>query len=345
MAQAQAQMLKDNFGREITYLRIAVTDLCNLRCVYCMPPEGVKCSPREEVLRFEEIQRLVRVATGLGVRRVRLTGGEPLARRDVLKFVAMLRELPGLEDISLTTNGTLLAPQARALRDAGLNRVNISLDTLRPERFASITRRGRLEDAWQGIEAALAAGLHPVKLNTVIARGWNDDELADLARLTLDMPVHVRFIELMALGETLGWQRQARVSVAEMRQGLSRAFGARLVPAVAGDGWVPPGNGPARYLRLEGARGSIGLISPVTEHFCAGCNRLRLSATGVLRPCLLSTREVDVKGPLRGGESDDELAEVFRRAVLAKPEMQEIPQLANDPSDRDPGRFMSQIGG
>lgn len=327
--------LVDNFGRHITYLRIAVTDLCNLRCVYCMPPEGVTAAAREEVLSFEEIQRLVRIAVGLGVRRVRLTGGEPLVRRDITKLVAMLRSLPELEEITLTTNGTLLAPLAASLREAGLNRVNISLDTLRPGRFAAITRRGRLEDVWQGIEAALGAGLAPVKLNAVIARGWNDDELVDLARLTLDMPVHVRFIELMAIGETLGWQQKAHVSVAQMRERLLEAFGDRLVTAKPEAGEVPIGSGPARYLRIAGAKGSIGLISPVSEHFCGSCNRLRLSATGVLRPCLLATREVDVKGPLRAGASDDELALVFRRAVLAKPEMQQIPQ----------GRFMSQIGG
>lgn len=327
--------MTDKFSRRISYLRIAITDLCNLRCVYCMPAEGVATSAREEVLSFEEIQHLVRVAARLGVRRVRLTGGEPLVRRDVARLVAMLRKLPELEEISMTTNGTLLAPLAGNLREAGLDRVNVSLDTLRPERFVAITRRGCVEDVWKGIEAALAAGLMPVKINAVVARGWNDDEIADLARLTLAMPVHVRFIELMAIGETFAWQRKAYVSVAEIRERLDEAFGDSLAPANSDSGEVPIGSGPARYLRISGARGSIGLISPVSEHFCGSCNRLRLSATGVLRPCLLSTREIDVRGPLRGGASDDELAAVFQKAVLAKPEKQEIPQ----------GRFMSQIGG
>ncbi|MDI6872006.1 MAG: GTP 3',8-cyclase MoaA [Bacillota bacterium] len=343
--------MKDPFGREISYLRVAVTDRCNLRCTYCMPPEGVAPRGHEEILSYEEIIRLVGAGVPLGIRRVRLTGGEPLVRRDIVELVRGLSSLPGLEEVAMTTNGTLLAPLAAELAGAGLRRVNISLDSLRPHRFRQLTRGGDLRKVLAGIEAALAAGLRPVKLNTVVMAGINEDEVADLARLTLTRDVHVRFIELMALGASAG---RGGGFVATER------LWARLQPLVEEAGGreelVVPGNGPARSWRLKGAQGTVGFISPVSERFCDQCNRLRLTADGHLRPCLLSTREIDVKGPLRAGASGAELASLFCQAVALKPAEQEVPQLplgqcgavlppAEAHGDSCSGRYMSQIGG
>ncbi|MGE5552846.1 MAG: GTP 3',8-cyclase MoaA [Betaproteobacteria bacterium] len=343
--------MKDRFGREISYLRVAVTDRCNLRCTYCMPPEGVAPREHEEILRYEEIVRLVRVALSLGITRVRLTGGEPLVRRDIVELVEGLAALPGLEEVSLTTNGTLLAPVAARLARAGLRRINISLDSLKPERFRLLTRGGDLQRVLAGIEAALTAGLKPVKLNTVVMAGVNDDEVASLARLTLAWEVHVRFIEFMALGASTG-RGGGYVATDRLWE--------RLGPLIAEVGGAEessvPGSGPARSWRLKGGRGSFGFISPVSEKFCDRCNRLRLTADGHLRPCLLSTREVDVKGPLRRGASDAELAALFAEAVRLKPAEQEFPQLsvgqcgaglpqAEGYGDSCTGRYMSQIGG
>lgn len=343
--------MKDPYGREISYLRVAVTDRCNLRCTYCMPPEGVTPKSHEEILTYEETVRLVRAGASLGIRRVRLTGGEPLVRRDLVDLVKGLAALPGLEEVSLTTNGTLLAPLAKDLARAGLRRVNISLDSLRPERFRQLTRGGRLEKVLAGIEAALAAGLTPVKLNTVVQAHLNEDEVADLARLTLEKDVNVRFIELMALGASRG-RGEGFVANGKLWE--------RLQPLIAAVGGITeeslPGSGPARAWRLKGAHGTLGFISPVSERFCDQCNRLRLTADGHLRPCLLSTREVDVKGPLRAGAAEAELAGLFRQAVALKPVEQEFPQLTpgqcgaslpavEAPGDSCSGRYMSQIGG
>lgn len=342
--------MKDPFGREISYLRVAVTDRCNLRCTYCMPPEGVAPRRHDEILRYEEIVRLVGAAMPLGIRRIRLTGGEPLARKDAIDLVRGLAALPGLEEISMTTNGTLLAPVATKLAEAGLRRVNISLDSLRPELFRRLTRGGDLRRVLAGIEAALAAGLVPVKLNTVVMAGVNDEEVPDLARLTLTRDVHFRFIEFMALGASAG--RGGYVP--------SRRLWERVQPLIEEAGGLEetsvPGSGPARTWRLRGARGTFGFISPVSDKFCDRCNRLRLTADGFLRPCLLSTREVDVKGPLRAGASDAELAGLFRQAVALKPAEQEFPQVgpglcggaqaqAEAYGESCGARYMSQIGG
>jgi len=304
-------MLCDRFGRTIRYLRISVTDRCNLRCVYCLPATGVRWMPRDDVLRYEEIAAVVRAGLQLGISHVRLTGGEPLVREGLLDLIRMLSRLSGLKDLSLTTNGVLLADQAQALREAGLLRVNISLDTLRPDRFRHITRFGEITDARRGITASLEAGLDPVKLNMVVVRGVNDDEVADLAALTQSLPVEVRFIELMPIGDY--FSREKLVPAVEILSSVERL--GTLSPVASGAGC-----GPARTFRLPGARGKIGLISAVTQAFCASCNRLRLTATGKLRPCLDDEQAVDLKPALRPVVDEDRLAVLIRAAVAAKSE-------------------------
>lgn len=310
-------MLRDSYGRRISYLRISVTDRCNLRCLYCLPASGVRWLPREDVLRFEEIREVVQRAASLGVTHVRLTGGEPLVREDLGDLVAMLAAVPNLEDLSLTTNGVLLTRHANTLARAGLRRVNISLDTLSPERFRAITRFGSVEEVQAGIEAALAAGLSPVKLNVVVMRGVNDDEIVDLARLAVDRPLHVRFIELMPIGEYFTRERMVPTEEILARLGV---FG-ELQPVSS-----LPGCGPARTFTWPGAQGTIGVIGAVTQAFCAQCNRLRLTATGQLRPCLDDTAAVDLKPALRPVVDRARLAALFRQAVATKPEQHTMAQ-------------------
>ncbi len=328
----------DGFQRPIEYLRLSVTDRCNLRCRYCMPPAGVTWEPPETILRYEEFVRIVRLAAELGIHKLRITGGEPLVRRGIVGFVHTLAQIPGLDDLAMTTNGTLLASFAQPLAEAGLNRVNISLDTLHPDRFRQITRRGNLADVLAGIEAAQKAGLHPVKLNTVAIRGFNDDELVDLARMSRTHGWHVRFIELMPIGmwqeRDRNWWQNAFIPIHKIRQLIEQTLGP-LEPQQAS-----PGGGPARYYRLPGAEGTIGLISAVSEHFCTGCNRLRLSADGRLRPCLLSDAELDLRAILRNGADDEQLRTLLLRAIREKPRGHQLEQ-GHFPHHRT----MSQIGG
>ncbi|MBF7082588.1 GTP 3',8-cyclase MoaA [Desulfallas sp. Bu1-1] len=326
--------MRDRFQRQINYLRISVTDRCNLRCVYCMPPEGVEVIPHHEILSIEEILAVVKAGVRVGIKKVRLTGGEPLVRRGILDLIAGLRDIPEIDDIAVTTNGILLREMATDLKAAGVNRVNISLDTLKPDRFRRITRGGDLSRVWCGINAALETGMSPVKINTVAIRGFNDDELVDLARLTLDHPLHVRFIELMPVGASDAWAGGKFVATGEVRELLTRNLG-NLV-----DEKKVPGNGPARYSRLPGANGTVGFISAVSNHFCAECNRLRLTSTGQLRPCLFNRRETDLKQALRSGAGPDELAQIFREAVMNKPDGHDLAA----GWQRD-DRVMSQIGG
>lgn len=320
-------MCKDKFGRNINYLRVSLTDRCNLRCVYCMPPQGVSWKPHESILSLEQIGQVVEVTASLGFRKVRFTGGEPLVRRGIVGLVANIAALPGIEEVSMTTNGTLLSHFAQDLVDAGLTRVNISLDTLRPERFRRITRKGNIDVVWRGIEAAERVGLTPLKINVVVVRGLNDDEIADFARLTYDHPWHVRFIEIMPVGEELDWgsempaPEERFLPVSEMRQRVT-ALGT-LTP-VGG----PHGNGPARYFHLPNAWGTIGFISPLSEHFCATCNRLRLTADGRLRPCLFSERGVPVKPALDSGVDVHELQALIRQAIGIKPLERPLPAAA-----------------
>jgi len=299
-----------------------------------MPAEGVPLRRHDEILRYEEIVRVVRAGVGMGIRCVRLTGGEPLARRGLVHLVAMLRTISGLEELTMTTNGTLLAPQAQALAEAGLDRVNISLDTLRPERFRCITRLGELKDVLAGIEAAEEAGLGPIKLNVVVVRGLNDDEVHELARLTLEHPWHVRFIEFMPLGSSFLWDEDRCVPAYEVRQRIESVLGP-LSRAQA-----PSGHGPARAFQLRSSLGTVGFITPWSEHFCSSCNRLRLTADGRLRPCLLSEVEVDLRGPLRRGVGEAELRRLIQRAVELKPAGHRLEELGGPQ-----GRAMSEIGG
>jgi len=325
---------QDDFGRAINYLRVSVTDRCNQRCVYCMPPGGVDKLAHEHVLSYEEIVLVVRAAAEIGIRKVRLTGGEPLVRLGLAELVRMIAAIPGIDDLSMTTNATLLAGQARALADAGLNRVNISLDTLDPRRFAAMTRRGNIEDVWAGVEAARAAGLTPIKFNAVVIRGLNDDEVPALAEKTLTDGWHMRFIEWMPIGNTSGWAAGGAVPVAEIRAAIEQRFGP-LQPAPG-----PKGNGPARYFRLPGATGTIGFIGALSEHFCASCNRLRLTADGRLRPCLLAEQEIDLRPTLRAGGGLEAVRQLLAQAIQSKPMCHHL-----DEAQAPQGRTMSQIGG
>ncbi|MEW6522272.1 MAG: GTP 3',8-cyclase MoaA [Bacillota bacterium] len=326
--------MKDPCGRTIDYIRISITDRCNLRCMYCMPETGVLPRAHHDVLRYEELERVVSCARDLGIGRVRVTGGEPLVRLGLPGFIRRIAALPGIEEVSMTTNGQLLSPMARELKAAGLARVNISLDTLNPETFDAICRRGGLDRVLAGIDAALDAGLVPVKVNMVVMKGINDHEVADFAALTLERPLHVRFIELMPLGDAGDMQPDCFVPASVIRARLEAQC--RLHPSAG-----VTGNGPARYYRLEGGKGTVGFIAPLSEHFCGACNRLRLSSTGGLSPCLGSPDEVDLREPLRNGASDEEIRDLIRRAILAKPAGHDM---ANQP-DRARRRRMHRLGG
>jgi GTP 3',8-cyclase len=299
--------LCDSFQRGISYLRISVTDRCNLRCVYCMPPEGVPLVSHREILSFEEIRLVVRAAVELGVDKVRITGGEPLVRPGIVDLVKMIAEVEGVREVSMTTNGMLLGQYAERLAAAGLQRVNVSLDTLKPERFKEITRAGELADALKGIAAAAAAGLKPVKINMVPMQGLNDDEIIDFARMTLSPGWHVRFIEMMPM------QGEAKFVPSHVLRECIAALGT-LEPS-----HDVKGNGAARYYRLPGASGTIGFISHLSEPFCSECNRLRLSATGLLYPCLFSEEGIDIRAAVRDGADVSGIKAVIVRAVAAKP--------------------------
>ncbi|MCZ7649203.1 MAG: GTP 3',8-cyclase MoaA [Planctomycetota bacterium] len=290
----------DAYGRRFTYLRVSVTDVCNLRCVYCMPEEGVAWLPKDEILSYEEIRTVVEAAAATGVYKVRITGGEPLARKQIDVLTGMLARVPGIDDLAMTTNGILLAQHARALREAGLKRVNVSLDTLNPERFARIARRGDVKDVLAGLAAAQVAGFDPVKLNMVVLGGVNDDEVEAFAALTLERAIEVRFIEYMPLQEAkgcaLGSGSFGFVSNATTKERIARRFG-DLEALEVGEGM----RGPAEVWRLPRAAGRLGFISAMSAPFCARCDRLRLTATGEIRSCLLDGGGVDAKRILRGG--------------------------------------------
>jgi len=302
--------LSDSFQRPINYLRISVTDRCNLRCIYCMPSEGIYLLSHQDILTYEEIYTIVKAATELGINKLRITGGEPLVRSGVSKLIEMLAQIDATDDISLTTNGSLLRRYAAELKSAGLQRVNVSLDTLKQDKFEFITRtNNNLGDVLDGIEVAKSVGLNPVKLNMVVMSGVNDDELLDFATKTISEGWHVRFIEFMPVTSTI---TSPFLSVSDMRKRLEQL--GELEPCLPS-----VGNGPAKYFRFPQAKGTIGFITPVSEHFCFHCNRLRLTADGKLRPCLLSEDEIDLKQPLRSGISLVGLKQLIEEAVLRKP--------------------------
>jgi cyclic pyranopterin phosphate synthase len=323
--------LRDQFGRSIQYLRISVTDRCNFRCLYCMPVEGLQWLPREDLLSYEEITDVVRQLAPLGLRRLRITGGEPTIRPNLTTLIGMLRAVEGIEDIALSTNGVKLPEIARDLKAAGLDRINMSVDSLRPDRIAQIARRNLGFDPIACADAAEAAGISPIKINVVVMRGINDDEIEDFVRLTIDRPWLVRFIELMPVGDLreLTWEH-----VVPSDEVLDRARRVgnleQFAPSVRG-------NGPAAYYRISGAKGAIGVITPMTHTYCASCNRVRLTADGRLRTCLFGDHEVDLRTPLRAG---DPLDPFFRRALEEKPKEHSLLQMKVGGL-----RALSQVGG
>ncbi len=306
--------LIDSFGRTIDYLRISITDHCNLNCCYCMPAFSGRTHLNQiEILTYEELYRLVEAAVCTGISKIRITGGEPLVRKGVIDFCTMLGTLPGLENLALTTNGVYLAKLARSLKKAGVKRVNVSLDTLQRGRFEAITGQDRLDDVLEGIYQSEAAGFYPVKINVVVMRGVNDDEIAQLAALTYERACHVRFIELMPFQHAgFGDYQDLFMPIGEIIKRIPHIKKAHVGPALET-------SGPARLCTLPEARGKIGFIAPMSWHFCGSCNRLRLTADGNIRTCLFSETEIDVKTPLRNGASKHELVELLRDAAKSKP--------------------------
>ncbi len=326
--------MRDQFGRTIEYLRLSVTDRCNLRCRYCMPEAGVAELAHGDVLRYEEMLQVVAAACRLGIRKIRVTGGEPLVRRGIVDFIEKLASLPQQPEITLTTNGLQLAEFAQALKNAGLRRVNVSLDTLRPDRFQTLTRRSGLERVLEGISMAEQVGMLPIKINMVPLVNFNDDEIVDFARLTLDHPWDVRFIEFMPISADLDYVSADGLSMAAVEARLQTL--GDLEPLVRQET-----SGPARMYRLPGARGRIGLIPSVSGHFCGECNRLRVMADGRIRGCLFDNQEIDLKTVLRGGGTARELEDLLLAAACAKPEKHQV----NDKDFTTPNRRMHGIGG
>lgn len=318
--------MQDLYGRKIEYLRVSVTDACNLCCTYCMPEETKAKCPCRSSMSKEEFVEIASSAAELGVKKLRITGGEPLVRGDIVELSRALSEIPGIEDIAMTTNGTLLAGKAKELFDAGIHRINISLDTLDAQKYSEITRGGKLSDAVRGIRAALDAGMKPVKINTVLLGGFNDDEIEELAHLTVQYPIDVRFIELMPIGHAAPYGKDTYISNDVVLKKLPE-----LIPVKSEKGTV------ARLYTLPNAQGRIGLISPLSNHFCAECNRLRLTADGCLKPCLHSSEEISVRG-IHG----EELKQTILTAVSRKPKMH-VELSATERSESQ--RSMYRIGG
>ncbi len=328
-----SEPIKDKYDRQIDYLRISITDKCNLKCVYCMPSKGMKYFREDEVLTDEEIIRFVRIARKHGVRKIRITGGEPLVKKNIIDLITSLKET-GIHDLSLTTNGIMLSKMAEDLKKAGLNRVNISLDTMYAEKYKGITRGGNIDLVWDSIREAERVGLSPVKINMVPVRGLNDDEIPSFASLTLENNYHIRFIEFMPAVCNGGWEKEKSVASSE------------ILEKISGLGKIEQlkfrGKGPSRNYRIKGAAGIIGLISPLSDHFCGFCNRLRLTANGKIRPCLFSKEVIDIKTPMRNGATDEEIDELFCHSVRSKPQGH---TLNKDISTSNHIRSMSKIGG
>ncbi len=324
--------LSDSFSRPINYLRLSVTDRCNLRCRYCLPEKGISLLPRHQILSFEEFSTIAKIAAELGITKLRLTGGEPLVREDLPRLVEMLSKIEAITDLSLTTNGVLLGRYADELKQAGLKRVNISLDSLKPAKFHFITRRSQLKQVFGGIEAALKADLRPVKINIVALRGVNDDEVIDFANKTISDGWNIRFIELMPFNRDAPFSTQF-MPASEIKQRLLAHFGSLESST------IPVGNGPAQYFRLPGAAGTVGFITPISQHFCINCNRLRLTASGRLRPCLFSDEEIDLQSSLRNGASIEQIKQLIQVAIQNKPYCHQLAQGATAKT------AMAQLGG
>ena len=324
----------DQFGRRVEYVRVSVTDKCNLRCVYCMPLEGLDWLKRESLLSYEEIASVLRTMAGMGLEKVRITGGEPLVRRDLSHLVRMVADIPGIEDISLSTNAVLLGDQAQELRDSGVRRVNVSLDSLQEERVDAIARRpGSFGRIMEGLDAAEAVGFDPIKINVVLIGGQNDDEIEDFALITRDRPWHIRFIELMPTGSNLDLSAHNFVSC---QDALARIRRMGNIEPVEG----PAGNGPATYFRFPGAAGTVGVITPMSHNYCDSCNRMRLTADGQLRPCLFGSLQTNLRDPLRAGA---DLIPIIEETLQIKPERHHLIQ----GSDEGSGGLvaLSQTGG
>ncbi len=328
-------LLKDNYGRVIRDLRISITDRCNFRCFYCMPKEAMEWQPKAEILSYEEIIELAEIFVGLGIVKLRVTGGEPMLRRDIEILVAKLARIEGVEDLAMTTNAHFLRNRARGLKDAGLERITISLDSLTPDRFALLTGRNELDQVLEGIDAAIDAGLHPVKVNCVVIRGINDDQAVNFAKFAREKGVHVRFIEFMPLDNGKIWRRDMVVPGEETRKRIDNLFPLERVKAES------LSETARRWRFADGAPGEIGFINPVTQPFCGHCSRIRLTADGMIRTCLFSAVEHNIKRLLRGGATRAELINFILQSVEKKEDRHHI----NDPEFVQPLRTMSCIGG
>jgi len=328
----------DKYDRDINYLRVSITDRCNLRCTYCRPKEGISLRGHDDILRYEDIIRVVSQAVKMGLIKVRLTGGEPLVRRGFVEFARDLRKIQGLQDISLTTNGILLDRYAEDIFKAGITRINISLDSLDKDKYFQVTRGGNLDDVFRGIAAAEKAGFSPIKINTVVMNGFNDNEALDFARLALTKPFQIRFIEIMPVSSVNVNQPDDFLPANRLFETISQHF--KLEPVA---GKKSKSDGPAKIYKVKGGSGEIGFINPVSDHFCSTCNRLRLTADGKLRACLLKDEEIDLNAALSRHCDDDELAALIHQAILLKPEKHDL-----DCTDRHLikcHRDMSDIGG
>ncbi len=302
--------MRDSFGRNVNYMRLSITDLCNLRCKYCMPEEGVCKKPHEKIISFEEIENVVKAAALLGINKFRLTGGEPLVRKGIVSLVEKLSAIDGVTELVMTTNGVLLEKLALPLKKAGLQRINISLDTFSSKKYAEITRGGKLDNVFAGIEAAISAGLTPIRINVVAMKGFNDDEFASFAKLTLNKPIDVRFIELMPIGSDKTDVPYSYISMQEITEELSTV--GKLEP-------LDDKTGVAKYFKLQNSLGRIGFISPMSNHFCGDCNKVRLTADGKLKPCLHSDNEIDINEALKTKDIDI-IKRTIESVILGKPE-------------------------
>lgn len=324
----------DSNDRTIDYLRISLTERCNLRCRYCMPEEGIKNIGHNRILTLEQVFRLVKIAAGVGFKKVRLTGGEPLVRKNIAKLIADIASLPEIEDISMTTNGLLYADMAEELRDAGLKRINISLDTMNPGKYRYITRGGEYKDAQRAIFKALELQMNPVKLNVVAIKGFNDNEVLDFAELAYKYPLHVRFIEFMPIGDLDFYSQDKFIGIDAIREKIEQKY--KLT-----NDKVVTGSGPAKYYNISGGQGSLGFISPISHHFCHKCNRIRMTANGKLRSCLYYENEIDLQMALLNEQSDDKLRRLFIKAIETKPGHHQM----ENGWGSDNYRKMCQIGG